>query len=80
MEELYSRGRHLEGVRKFEKCNGFSREIWERDKRRKSITSREEKKKTEGNRGGVESKDRGAQEEWITRKVYGKNFVWVEWQ
>jgi len=27
MEELYSRGRHLEGVRKFEKCDGFSREI-----------------------------------------------------
>jgi len=27
MEGLYGRGRHLRGIRKFEKCNGFSKEI-----------------------------------------------------
>ena len=45
-------------VRKFEEYDGFSDGIQERDKGR-STMSREEKIKTEGGRGRVESRDRG---------------------
>jgi len=44
MEKLYSRGRYLGGVRKFEECDGLSRRIQKRDKGRRSITGREKKR------------------------------------
>ena len=58
MKGLYSRERYLEEFRKFEECNGLSDGIQERDKGRRSITSREEKRKTEGGRGRVEFRGR----------------------
>ena len=58
MEGLYSRGKYLGEVRKFEKYNGSSRGIWEWDKRRRSMTSREEKRKIEDSGDGVESRGR----------------------
>ena len=80
IKRLYSRGRHLGRVRKFEKCDEFSKEIWERDKERRSTMSGEEKRKTEGGRDRVKSRCKRVQEEWVTGKVYSKNFVWIEWQ
>ena len=59
---LYSKGRYLGGVRKFEECKRLSRRIQEGDKRRRSKISRKEKRKAEGNRGGVESRSGGVQE------------------
>ena len=56
IEGLYSRGRYLGRVRKFEKCDEFSKEISERDKGRRSIMSGEEKRKTEGGRDRVKSR------------------------
>ena len=50
------------GVRKFEEYKGLSRRIQEGDKRRRSKISRKEKRKAEGNRGGVESRSGGVQE------------------
>jgi len=47
MKGLYSRERYLEGI-KFEKCDGFSKGIQEKDKKRRSATNKEEKIKTEG--------------------------------
>jgi len=58
MEGLYSRERYLEGVRKIEECNGLSNRIQERNKRRRSTMSKEEKRKTEGGRGRVKSRSR----------------------
>ena len=52
----------MRGVRKFEECEGLSRRIQEGDKRR-SKTSRKEKRKAEDDRGGVKSRSRGVQEE-----------------
>ena len=63
------------GVRKFEECNELNGRIWERDKGRRSMMNREEKRKTEGGGGRIESKSRRVQEEWVTGEVYGKNFV-----
>ena len=67
------------GVRKFEEYDRLSGGIWERDKGRRSIMSREEKRKTEGGRDRVKSRSRGVQEEWVTGEIYGKNFVWMGW-
>jgi len=39
--------------------------------------SRKKKRKAEDNRGGVESRSRGVQEEQVTREVYSKNLVWI---
>ena len=78
MKGLYGRDRHLGGVRKFEKCDRLSRGIWKRDKRR-SMISRKEKRKAEGNEGGVEFRGRGVQEKWVTGEVYCENSVWVGW-
>ena len=58
MKRLYDRERYLERVRKFEECNGLSEEIQERNKRR-SMMSREEKRKTEDSRSRIKSKSRG---------------------
>ena len=41
------------------------------------MISREEKKKIEGGRGGIEFRSRGVQEEQATGEVYSKNFVWI---
>ena len=49
-------------VIKFEKSNGLSGEIQEKNKRR-SIMSRKEKRKTKSSRGRVESRGREVQEE-----------------
>ena len=57
MEGLYSRGKYLGEVRKFEKYNESSRGIWKWDKRR-SMTSREEKRKIEDSGDGVELRGR----------------------
>ena len=48
-------------VRKFKECEGLSRRIQEGDKRRRSKMSRKEKRKAEGDRGGVESRSGGVQ-------------------
>ena len=79
MEGLYSKERHLRGVRKFEECDRLSRRIWERNKRKRNTTGKEEKRKIEGNRDRIESRSRGVQEKWITGEVYSKNFVWMRW-
>ena len=47
MEGIYGRKRYLGEVRKFEECNGLSRGIRERDKRRRSMMIRKEKGKVE---------------------------------
>jgi len=57
MKRLYDRERFLERVRKFEECNGLSEEIQERNKRR-SMMSREEKRKTEDSRSRIKSRSR----------------------
>ena len=62
MERLYSRKRYLGGVIKFEEYKKLSRRIQERDKR-SSKMSRKEKRKAEGDKGGVESRSGGVQEE-----------------
>ena len=62
MEGVYNRRRHLGGVRKFEEYEGLSRRIREGNKRRRSKTSRKEKRKAKGDRGGVESRSRGVLE------------------
>ena len=48
MEGIYGRRRYLGGVKKFKECNRFSKEIQERDKRKRNIMSREEEEKAEG--------------------------------
>jgi len=63
MKRLYSRGRYLGETRKFEEYKGLSRRIREGDNKRRSKMSRKEKRKAEGDRGGVESRSRGVQEE-----------------
>ena len=62
MERLYSRKRYLGGVIKFEEYKKLSRRIRERDKR-SSKMSRKEKRKAEGDKGRVESRSGGVQEE-----------------
>ena len=62
MEGIYSRRRHLGRVREFGKYDGLSGRIWERDKRRRSMMSREEKSKVKGDKGRVESRGRKVQE------------------
>ena len=79
MERLYGRGRYLGGIKKFEECDQLSRGIWEEDKGRRSMISREEEGEIEGSGSRAKSRSRGVQEEWVTREVYGKNFVWIEW-
>jgi len=59
MKGLYSRGRYLEGIRKFEECERLSERIQERDKRRRSIIGKKEKRKTKDSRGRVKSRSRG---------------------
>jgi len=72
MERLYSRGRYLGGVRKFEECEGLSRRIQQRNKRRESKGSRKEKRKAEDDRGGVESRNgEGLPEKYIVRILFG---------
>jgi len=63
MKEIYSRRRHLGEVRKLEECDGFSREIQERDKERRSAMNREEKEKAEDSGGRMKSRGRRVQEE-----------------
>ena len=43
------------------------------------MISREEEGEIEGSGSRAKSRSRGVQEEWVTREVYGKNFVWIEW-
>ena len=59
MKRLYSRGKYLGGVRKFEECERLSRRIREGDKRRRSKMSRKEKRKAEDDRSRVESRSGG---------------------
>ena len=47
MERLYSKEIYLGEVRKFEKYNGLSKEIWERNKERRNMTDKKKKRKTE---------------------------------
>jgi len=63
MEEIYGRRKHLGEVRKFEECKRLSRKIQEGNKRRRSKTSRKKKRKAESDKGEVESRSRGVQEE-----------------
>ena len=59
MKGVYSRRRHLGGVRKFEECKRLSKRIWEEDKRKRNKMSRKEKRKAKSDRGGVGSRSRG---------------------
>ena len=45
------------------------------------MRSREKKgkRKEKGVRVRVKSRGREFQEEWVTRKVYSKDFIWIRW-
>ena len=64
-------------IREFEECNKFSRRIQEKDKRRRNMKDREEKRKAESSRSRVKSKGREVQERRFTREIYSKNFIWI---
>ena len=76
---IYSRERYLGGVRKIEEYDGLNRRIWERDKERRSATSKEEEGKAEDSWGRIKSRGRRVQEKWVAKKVYSQSFVWMGW-
>ena len=47
MKGIYSRKRHLRGVRKFRKCNGLSERTWEEDKGKRDKKSIYKERKKE---------------------------------
>ena len=53
----------MKGVRKLEKCNKLSREIQERNKRKRDITDGKAKRKTKGDRSRIKSRGREVYEE-----------------
>jgi len=68
---VYSRKWYMGKRRKFGK---FGRWVWWKNRSRSYITR--------GNEKNIESKIKpeygGVQEEWVTREVYGKDFIWME--
>ena len=81
MKRIYSRRKYVGEVRKLKKCERISKKVWEGNKWERSVRSREKKgkRKEEGDRVKVKSRGRGFQEEWVTRKVYSKYFIWIRW-
>ena len=76
MEGVYSREWYMGKEGRFGEHKRIGRWVWGKN--------RDRSKKIGGDRRKVESKvesrDKWVQKEWITRKIYGKNFVWMEWQ
>ena len=71
MEEVYGREWYLGKRRRFVECKRVGKRVWRKVRGRSKETGGDKRKM----KSKVESRGRWVQKKWITKKVYGEDFV-----